>query len=285
MRSGASRRLAAATVVVVLAIVALSWWWFDRRTRPDAVGPRFTEALLQRRPGTTVDAWSAGVMRVALASGVYIDVRLSTLFDACRADRFDCSSAIGRALDDVDHAAAATRDPTRATLRPVVVDEPARGFVLGYVAEPLVGRLELRYALVDGSASTFVTSAIADRLGLSPAALKAAALEAQRAEPPAALEALVPDGPVFRVRSAGDPAASLIDRDRMTAFATRLAVTRLLAAVPASGSLYLARADDAGRKALTEAVGGTKAIGGVDVLAYDVDAPDGAALAIATRTR
>ena len=284
MQSGSSRRLAAAAVLVLLAIAAASWWWLDRRTRADAVGPRFTEALLERRPGTTVDAWRAGVMRVALPSGVYIDVRLSALFDACRADRFACSSALRRALEDVDRVDAATREPRRDMLRPVVVDEPARGFMLGYVAEPLVGRLELRYALVDGIASTFVTSAIADRLALTAASLKAAALDAQRAGPPPALEVLASGGTVFRVRSDGDPVASLVDRDRMKSFATRLGTTRLFAAVPASGTLYLVRADESGKKGLADAVASSNPIGGLDLLVYDVDAPEGSSLAIAART-
>ena len=267
----------------VLALVAAGAWWFDRHTEPNAVGPRFTEALLARRPGTTVDAWKDGVLRIALPSGVYMDLHLTTLFDACRADRPGCSSAIDRALDDVDQTERATREPQRAMLRPVLVDEPAAGATLGYVTEPFVGHVELRFALTHGIATTFVTSAIADRLALSRPALKAAALAAQRAEPVAELEALSGNEAVYRVRSVGDPGALLLDHDRMKTFATRLGTTRLYAALPRPGALYLAKGDAAGADALTRVVLAPETLGGFDVLAYDVAAPEESALTIATK--
>ena len=175
-------------------------------------------------------------MRIALPSGVSVDVRLRTLFDTCLADRVGCASAISAALDDVDRADRATREPRRTMLRPAIGDGTPPGFTLGYVTEPLVGRFELRYVMDEGLASTFVTSAIADRLGL--------------------------------------------DRERMKAFATQLGATRLDAAVPATATLYLAKADEGGAKALKQAM----AAGGFDLIANDVDAPDGTAMTIAPKT-
>jgi len=276
----ASRRRIAAGAAVVVVIAGAAIGWFHRRTQPDAVGPRFTEALLARRPGTVVDAWSGGVMRIELASGVYIDVRLRALFNACQDDRSGCSAAISAALDDVDRADRATREPKRAMLRPAIVNEASSGFSLGYVTEPLVGRFELRYALVNGLAATFVTSAIADRLHLDRAALKAEALAAQHAEPVPELDALPGSTAIFSVRSPGDPPALLLDRERMKKFATRLGTPRLYAAIPAPAALYLAKADATGAQALAQAM----PAGGFDLLAYDVDAPDGAAMTIAPRT-
>ena len=281
MGTSSRRRIAAAAAVVVIGVlVAVAAWWVDRRTRPDAVGPRFTEALLERRPGTTVDAWSGGVMRIALPSGVYIDVRLRTLFDACHADRFGCGSAVSAALDDVDRADRATREPQRSMLRPAIVDATPPGFTMGFVTEPLVGRYELRYALVVGLASTFVTSAIADRLGLSRAAVRSEAITALRATP-ATIEPLPDHASVFSVHAVDDPAAVLLDRGRMKAFAAQIGGTRVYAVIPARATLYLAKADEAGAKALAQAM----AAGGFDLLAYDVDATDGAAMSIAPHTR
>lgn len=278
MSTSSRRGLAAGAVVLIVVLLAAAFWWFDRRTRPDAVGPRFTEALLERRPGTTIDAWSGGTMRIALPSGVYIDVRLRTLFDECLADRLGCASAVARALDDVDRADRATREPQRTMLRPAIVAGTPPGFTLGYVTEPVVGGYELRYALVAGLASTFVTSAIADRLGLSRAALRTDAVAALHAGPAATLDALPDHAAVFTVRADADPAALLLDRDRMKAFATRIGSTRLYAAIPARATLYLAKADEAGAKALAQAMPG----GGFDLLAYDVDAPEGASMTSAS---
>jgi hypothetical protein len=287
MRSS-RRRWAVGTGLVLLALLALIAavvWWFDRHTSPNAVGPRFTEKLLARRPGTTVDGWSAGVMRIALPSGTYMHLRLAALFDECRADRFGCSSAIDRALDDVDQIDRATRDPQRAMLRPMLVSDPVPGAALGYVTEPFVAHVELRYALVHGIATTFVTSSIADRLALSRPALKAAAIAALYADPAPELEALPGNEAVYRVRSVGDPGALLLDHEQMKSFATRLATKRVYAALPGTGVMYLAKGDAAGADALTRIVLTPGAIGRFDLLAYDVDAPEDSALTIATRPR
>ena len=280
-----SRRwLVAGASLLLVAVVAVVAWRFDARTRPEAVGPRFGEALLSRRPGTTIDAWEGGVMRITLPSGVYIDVRLSTVFDRCRTARFACSTAIDAALDDVDHADAATRAPRRSMLSATVVGDATPGIGLGFVTRPFAGGLEVRYVLVNGVTSTFVTSAIADRLGMTRTAIDEAALAAVRAERDVALEKI---DTTYRVRSTIEPVASLLDPERMKRFATTLGAKRLYAVVPSRGALAVAPARPDEAKALAgllkrDAYGNPRP-GDAGLLAWDVDAPAGAELtAVAT---
>jgi hypothetical protein len=283
--SRAMRRLFA--VALALAVVGVVAWWFDVRAQPDKVGPRFVDGLVQRHPGSTVDAVGGGMVRAMLPSGLYIDVRLSTVFDACREDRFGCSHAIDAALADVDRAEASMGTPDRKTLEPMVVgDDP--GFRYGFVTAPLIGAFEVRYALVSGVASTFVTGTIADRLGLTREGLKSIALDRLRAEPRARLER-IDDGsaPLYRVRSSGDPAASLLDPDRMKRFADEIGMHRLYAVIPTPGTLALAPANDRSASALGRLqtrlrASNAKAIDD-DVLAYDVDAASESAISIAPR--
>ena len=284
--SGGARRAAGAAALLV-ALLAVAAWWFDARTKPDRVGPRFVAGLVARHPGTMAEPLDGGVLRAALPSGVGVDVRLSTLFDRCAASRLDCSTTIDHAIDDVDRAEAASRAPDRSMLRPIVVGDGA-GFRFGYLTEPLVGSFEIRYALVSGVASTFVTATIADRLGLSRGDLGPAAMAGWRTERTELERVAEIDTPVFRVRSGGDPAAALIDPDRMARFATVIGSRRLYAIVPTRDALALAAADEPAARALDALqirLRGKDARtldGGL--FAYDADAPDGQRLTIAKRS-
>jgi hypothetical protein len=274
--------VAASVVVLALALLA---WRIEMRTRPDAVGPRFVEALIDRHPGATVDGWQGGILHVALPSGLYVDVHLSTVFDACRAHRFDCSDAIDHAVGDVDRVEASTGAPKADHLQPMVLGEP--GLLFGFITEPLIGTFEIRYALVEGVASIFVTGAIADRLGLSKSALRTTAFANLHAESPIepVTISLPNEALVLDVKAQVDPVALLLDHERMRRLATRLGASRVYAAIPTRGTLLLAKADDAGQKALATRMPASRAnvagVGGIDMLVYDVDAEDDAALSIA----
>jgi hypothetical protein len=279
-----ARHLGAA-MAVLLAAVAACAWWLDARTLPDHVGPRFVDELVQRHAGTTVLSLDRGAVRAALPSGVYVDVDLPRVFATCRASRLHCAQAIDDALDDVDRSEAASRQPQAARIRPVVVAESG-GFRYGYVSDPLVGPLEVRYALVDGVAATFATATIVERLGLSRTALRDAALAGLRGDADVALERIdVKGATLFRVRSSGDPVASLLDRERMSRFADDIGAHRLFGIVPLRGTLVLAAASDAAGRALqswsTQDRGTTAKSVDSGVIAYDIDAPEGHALTVA----
>ena len=296
MTGGSRRRTAAgsiagfgvvgglATAFVIVAVVAAAAWWFVARTTPDRVGPRFVQALIDRRPGTTADHWDAGFLRVTLASGVYIDVRLSAVFDACEARRFHCTDAIDRALDDVDLADRATREPRRDLVRALVIGESTPGLRYGFVTDPLIGSLEVRYALVTGVASTSVTGAVLDRLGLTQTQLREVAIAALTSARDVTLSPVDgEDASVRRVRSGDDDAvALLLDGERMKRFATELGATRLYVAVPGRGLLYLAPGRPDGGRALAALLarrrGPGPRAGDAGLLAWDTAAPDRSAL-------
>jgi hypothetical protein len=226
-------------------------------------------------------------VRATLPSGMYIDVRLSMVFDACRADRFGCSHAIDAALADVDRAEASTRSPDRKTLEPIVVGGDA-GFRYGFVTAPLIGAFEVRYALVSGVASTFVTGTIADKLGLTREGLKSVVLDHLRGESGVRLERIDDaSGLLYRVRASGDPAASLLDPDLMKRFAGEIGTHRLYAVIPTPGTLALAAANDQSARALdrlrTRLHPSNAKLIDDDVLAYDVDVPSESAISIAPR--
>lgn len=269
-------------VVVVLLAVALLAWQYAWRTRADQVGPRFIEALIARHPGTTIGAWKFGRLHVTLPSGVEVDAQLPPLFDACGSDRLGCTASIGRSLDDVDRVLAASRVPDRALLEPVIVDEPTPGFHFGYVTEPVIGTLELRYALVSGVASTFVTGLIASRLGLTRPGLREAALDGLRADASLRLNRIEErDAVVYSVETRGDAPALLLDRDRMKRLAAQIHADRLYVAIPARGALWLAQADDDGASALAMhalTIGSRPTL-----LAYDPGAADGSTLSFVRR--
>ena len=293
MTGGTRRRTAAASIAlpvigIVVVLGAAAVWWFVARTTPDRIGPRFVQALTDRRPGTTVDRWSAGVLRVTLASGVYIDVRLSAVFEACEVRRFHCTDAIDRALDDVDLVDRATREPRREMVRAIVIGESTPGLRYGFVTDPLIGPLEVRYALVAGVASTFVTGAVRDRLGLTQPQLRALAIAALASARDVALSPVDgEDASIRRVRcSDADAVALLLDGDRMKRFAKELGATRLYAAVPGRGLLYLAPdRPEAGRALVALLVrqrGAEPRAGEAGLLAWDGGAPDRAALSSAS---
>ena len=270
--------IAVAVGLGVVAIVAVAAWRFDVRARPDAVGPRFVEALIGRKPGSTVEQAEGGYLRVALLSGLYVDVRIATVFAACRARRLDCSAALATALDDVDAVERLAASPDAARLVPMVLAEATPGQRYGFITDSLIGPLEVRYALASGVASTFVTSALMDRLGLTRPALREAALAALAREPDATLVA-EPDATgaaVYRVASTGDPVASLLDAGRMRRFADRVGGGRLDLLVARRGSLDLAASTKEGRAALLalrERRGGR-----IELLTWDTAASGGAAL-------
>ncbi len=283
--TGNGRRGGLAVVVVLLVIAGLGWQ-YAWRTRPDRVGPRFVEALMARHPGTTIGEWRLGRFEATLPTGVAVDARLLPLFDECRSHRLGCSEAIERSLDDVDRVVAASREPDAALLEPVIVDEPTPGFRFGYVTEPLIGTLEVRYALVTGIASTFVTAQIASRLGFARPALHEAALERLRSD--ATVRLVLVDGPtdvVYRVETGGDAPASLLDRDRMKRLAAQMKTDRLYVAIPERGLLHLAKADGAGASALAALASRAGALRRQDLLVYDPDAADGSTLSFARTKR
>lgn len=271
--------MAVAVAVAATAFGVLVW-----RTRPEAVGPRFGDALVAKFPGATIDAFDGGVLRVALASGLYVDLRLASVFERCAEHRTACGDAIDGGVADVDRVVAATTAPRPEMLEPIVVADATPGFRLGYVTEPLVQPLELRHALVAGVASTFVTGAIADRLGMNRARLHDAALARLRRDTGATLEPDA-DGIAYRVRSSGDAVASLIDPERMGRFASQLQTRRLYAAVPSPGVLYVAAGTTSGLQALRQRVarrfGTALSPGQIGVIACDIDAPAGAMLSLA----
>lgn len=275
------RRGGIAVAVVLLAIAWLGWQ-YAWRTRPDQVGPRFVEALIARHPGTTIGAWQLQRLHLTLPSGMDVDARLDPLFAECGSHPFRCSTTVERSLDDIDHVVTASREPDRAMLGVVIVAEPTPGFRFGYVTEPLIGTLEVCYALVIGVASTFVTAQIASRLGLNQTALREAALERLRSDASVRLEPVKKDDEtIYRVEAHGDAPASLLDRDRMKRLAAQMNVDRLYVAIPAPGLLYLAQADDDGAAALTmhASTMGLR----TRVLAYDPTAADGSTLSFVRR--
>lgn len=280
-------------VVVALGVAA---WWFDARTRPDAVSKRVAAQLVERHPGTSVATLGNAVLRVTMPSGLYIDARLAPTFQICRDDRFNCSNAIDRVAADVERAALLAAKPSSADLRAMVIGEGSPGFRFGFVTEPLIGALEVRYALVAGAASTFVTSAIADRLGVDRAQLRKAALANLAADGEPRAELLSHSPGVYRVVSNDDAVANLLDASRMRRLATLVGSNRIYCAVPERGVLLLARADTAGKQALlglARSRNGQARDGAGDdawpdkseLFVYDKGAPEAQALAMAAPGR
>ncbi|MGI9024627.1 MAG: hypothetical protein ACR2GP_03470 [Burkholderiaceae bacterium] len=300
----ATRRAFPAAVLVALVIAALALggaaWWFNARTRPDAVSNRVVAQLVERHPGASVATLGHALLRVTMPSGLYIDARLEPAIQKCRDDRFDCSNAIDRIVADVERAGLLSARPRLADLRARVIGESSPGFRFGFVTEPLIGALEVRYALVAGAASTFVTSTIADRLGVDRAQLRQAALMNLAAEGEARAELLSDSPGVYRVISNDDAVANLLDAARMQKLATLVGSNRLYCAVPERGVLLLVRADAAGKQALIQRArsrsgrtldrerddarpgaepGGRS--GQSELFVYDKGAPEGQALSMA----
>ena len=244
---------AIALVVAVIVLVAGggALWWVDARTRPDAVGKRIGAQIVDHHAGASVASLGRDMLRITMPSGVYIDARLAAAFDACGADRFGCSNAIDGVAADVAHVEALLAKPRLADVRAMVIGESSPGFRFGYVTEPLIGPLEVRYALVSDTAATFVTSALADRLGVDRAQLKRAALANLAADGEPRAELLGDRAGVYRVVSKDDAVAELFDARRMKKLAALVGSTRLYCAIPARGVLLVARADAAGKRALT----------------------------------
>ncbi len=292
-----TRRVGLAVVlVVVLVLVAVASgaaaWWFDARTRPDAVSKRVVARLVDRHPGASVATLGNAMLRATMPSGLYIDVRLAPTFEKCRDDRFDCSNAIDRVVADVERAGLLGAKPRLADLRAMVIGETSPGFRYGFVTEPLIGALEVRYALVAGAASTFVTSTIADRLGVDRAQLREAARANLAADGEPRAELLSDRPGVYRVVSNDDAVANLLDASRMRTLATLVGSSRVYCAVPERGVLLLARVDAAGRQALVPLArtrdGPARDNARDDarprpseLFVYDKDAPGGQALAMA----
>ena len=285
-----------ALLVVVAVASGTATWWFAARTRPDAVSKRVAAQLVDRHPGARVAALGKAFLRVTMPSGLYIDARLAPTFQTCHDDRFDCSNAIDRVVADVARAATLGTAPRLADLRAMVIGETSPGFRFGFVTEPLIGALEVRYALVAGAASTFVTSTITDRLRVDRAQLKQAALANLAADDQPRAELLSDRPGVYRVVSNDDAAANLLDAGRMRKLATLVGSSRLYGAVPERGVLLLARADAAGKQALHPLAYARNAQGLDDarddarndvrprvseLFVYDGDAPEGQALALA----
>lgn len=233
---------------MVAALVAGAWW-FDARTKPDAAARRIATLVTDRHAGASVAFLDANLLRVGMPSGLYIDFRLAPALQACRDDRFDCSKAIERVVADFGHAAAMVAHPRLADLRAMV-----------------------RYALVAGAASTFVTPAIADRLRANRMQLKQAALANLAAESEPRAEWLSDPPGAYRVISNDDPVANLLDASRMRKLAALVGSSRIFYTVPERGRLLLARADAAGKRALASVHTHARP-GEPGLFVYDTQAP------------
>ena len=289
MKRPTQRAAIAVAAVVVVAALGAGAWWFDARTKPDAVARRIAAQIADRHAGASVVSLGKDLLRVTTPSGVYIDTRLASVFQECRDDRFVCSKAIDRVALDVERAEAMVASPRLADLRAMVIGETSPGFRFGFVTEPLIGPLEVRYALVAGAASTFVTSTIADRLGANRVQLKQAALANLAADGEPRAELLSDSPGVYRAISKDDPVANLLDASRMRKLATLVGSNRIYCAVPERGVLLLARADHAGKQALTtllsqERTGGSPGEprpGEAELFVYDKAAAEGQSLMVA----
>ena len=288
------RASAIVVAIVVLATLGAAVWWFDARTRAETVAKRVAAQIVDRHAGASVARLNEDVLRVTMPSGVYIDARLAPVFDACRADRFACTDAIDRAAADVEQVEALLAKPTKADVRARVIGETSPGFRFGFVTEPLIGALEVRYALVAGVASTFVTQALAARLSADRSELRRAALLNLAAGGEPRVEVL-PDRPgVYRVVSQDDAAVELLDASRMRKLAAIVGSARVDCAITEGGALFLARSDAAGKQALTTMLAGPKLRelplgmkqerrgaarpGKAHVFVYDTEAPEGRTL-------
>lgn len=284
----ATRRagLAIALAIPVAAVAAA--WWFDARSKPDAVAKRVAAKIVGQHAGANVTSLPGNLLRITMSSGLYIDARIASAFDTCRVDRFDCSNAIDRVVGDVAHVESMLAKPQvtdlRADLRAMVIGEISPGFRFGYVTEPLIGPLEVRYALVSGAASTFVTSNLATRLGANRTELKSVALANLAADGEPRAELLADRPGVYRVISKDDAVAELFDPRRMKKLAAMVGATRIYCAVPERGVLFVARTDAAGKQALlpllARAHPGEVRPGERELLIYDTQAPEGQALSI-----
>ena len=288
-----TRRVGLAIAVLIAIVAAAAAWWFDARTKPDAVAKRVAATIVAQHTGASATSLRGDLLRITMPSGLYIDARLAPALAACRDDRFDCSNAIDGVVADVAHVESMLAKPKvndlpvdlRSNLRAMVIGETSPGFRFGYVTEPLIGPLEVRYALVSGAASTFVTSALADRLGANRAQLRQAALANLAADGEPRAE-LLPDRPgVYRVLSKDDAVADLLDARRMKRLAAIVGSTRIYCAVPERGVLFVARTDAAGKQALLPLLGRTQSgelrPGDRELLIYDSQAPEAQALSIA----
>ena len=274
--------IAIALVIAFAAAVGGAGWWWVARAKPDAVEKRISSQIVERHAGASVATLDHGLLRVTMPSGVYIDVRPAIAIEQCRDDRFDCSNAIDRVVGDVARIEAMLVKPHLAELRAMIIGEASPGFRFGFLTEPLIGPLELRYALVSGAASTFVTSTIADRLGVDRAQLKQAAIANLGADGEPRAELLANSPGVYRVISKDDAVAELISPLRMRRLAAIVGATRIYCAVPARGALFLARKDATGdlaaRRALSTLLARARA---GELLVYDSQAPEGRTLSIA----
>lgn len=283
-----TRRAGIAGALVVAGCVALAAaaWWFDARTSPEAVATRLAALIVERHAGASVAPLDRDALRVTMPSGLYVDARLASVFRECRDDRFDCANAIDRVATDVEHAAAMAAKPRLADLRATVAGDASPGFRLGYVTEPLIGPLEVRYALVAGAASTFVTSTIADRLGVDRSQLKRVSLENLAADGEPRVESIGDRRGVYRVVAQHDAAANLLDAGRMRKLAALVGSDRMYCALPQRGTLFLSRADRAGKEALAALIENASvkvAFRAPGVFVYDTTAPEGRALSATDR--
>ncbi len=281
-RTTSSAGIAIALVIGFAAAVGGAAWWWIARARPDAVEKRISAQIVERHAGASVASLDSGLLRVTLPSGLYIDVRPVIAIERCRSDRFDCSNAVDRVVGDVAHIEEMLAKPHLADLRAMIIGEASPGFRFGFLTEPLIGPLELRYALVSGAASTFVTSTVADSLGVDRAQLKQAAIANLAADGEPRAELLADSPGVYRVVSKDDAVAELISPLRMRRLAAIVGAARIYCAVPERGALFLARKDAttdlAARRALSTLLARARA---GELLVYDTQAPEGRTLSIA----
>ena len=279
------RRIAIGAFLVLAAIAAAAAWWALRPTPAD-VAKRFEERIATRFPDVQTSWLADDLARVSLPSGVMLDVTLARAKAACRSRPPACTDQIDQLTGAIDRVTKLVREPRADAVRAVIVGESAPGYRYGYITEPLIGPLEIRYALVDGDASTFITPAIAERLGVKPAALRGLAVrQLERGlgdSSDEGMKALTGEPGVFVAYSRSDPPSFLLSQARMKAFANDLGTQQLYCAIPRRGLLFFAQADTAGREALQRAIahvmptGRRAAFDGV--LVYDTAAAPATAL-------
>ena len=286
------RRIAIAVLPAAVAFavaIAAAVWLLLRPSPVDVavdIAKRFEERVATRFPGASTSWLSDDLARIALPSGLMLDVALTRVEAVCHSRPTACTDRIDQSIVTVDRVARLTQEPRADAVRAVIVGELAPGYRYGYITEPLIGALEIRYALADGDALTFMTPAIADRLAIKPAALRGLAIrqiERESADPSGpGVEALNGEPGVYVARSTGDAPSLLLAPERMNALAHAIGTPQLYCAIPRRGLLLLAKADAAGREALRRAIvhavppAQRAAFDGV--LIYDSAAPSASAL-------
>lgn len=281
-RVAGKRRVVLITTIAVAALAVSVAAWILLRPASADVMKRFEERVTQRFPGATVTMLAADFARVVQPSGLIQDAALAATDRACHGNPFGCSNAVDALVDALGSGVTLVEHPRRAALRAVIVGESAPGYRYGLVTEPLIGALEIRYALVAGDTMSFVTLTTANKLGLTPATLREDAVRQMDADPASALRTLPGEPGIFVARGPLDGPSQLLSAQRMKKLAEDIGMAQLYCAIPRRGLLLVAKADAPGLAALRTTIAHAAqpdvrpAYEGV--LRYDSAAPEVAAL-------